>query len=266
MTGGKFRSLSLVPVDAIYANRKERIRPIPGGVSIGHPEVTAGTLACRAVDKKNGEIVGLSNNHVIALNWGNLSVGKRYDPTLQPGPYDGGTVEDDDAGVLERWEDVIIGEDNLIDAGVVYSDELSKDIEEIGNPDQTVEPYVGMNVVKSGRSSGITYGKIVDVSATVNVSGDGICKFVNQVVIDPAVLSPGDSGSWIGEVDSFRSTVLGFAGAPNYSVACRMSEVERILGIEVISPMEYLKLGAMTVPFALGAVVANFPGGNKLAV
>lgn len=268
VTGGKFRLVPLIPVDAIYPDRRKRVRPIPGGVSIGHPAVTAGTLGCRAIDKRNGEILGLSNNHIVALNWGNLSVGKRYDPTLQPGPYDGGTVKDDDAGVLERWEDVIIGEDNLIDAGVFYSDKLSKDIKEIGEPDQSIEPYIGMNAIKSGRTSGINYGKLVDAGATVMVGDDilGVAKFVNQVVFEPAMLYPGDSGSWIGDVDSFRSVALGYASSLNYSIGCRMSEVERILGIEVIPPMEYLKLTTMISPFAVGAVIANYRGGNKLAI
>jgi len=265
VTGGKFRLLSLLPVAAIYGERTGRYRPAPGGVSIGHPEVTAGTLACRAKDKVTGEILGLSNNHVLALQWGEASIGKKGDSELQPGVYDGGSLPEDKLGELERWEPVKSGESNLIDAAVFRSDELSKNIEEIGEPDMCTEPYIGMSVVKSGRSSGVNYGRVIDIDATVDVEGFGTCRFVHQVVIDPAILNPGDSGSWIGEADSFRSTALGFAGCPEFAVACRMSEVERILGIEVIPPRGYLSLAAMMAPFALGAVVANFSGGKRYA-
>ena len=259
-TGGKFRLLSLVPVTAIYAGRVGRFRPAPGGVSVGHPEVTAGTLTCRAKDKVTDEVFGLSNNHIVALDWGEKHIGKKGDPTLQPGVYDGGKLPDDKIGELERWEPVRAGEGNLIDAGLFYSDKLSSKIEEIGEPDQCIEPYVGMKVVKSGRSSGITYGKIIDVDATVDVEGYGVCRFVNQVLIEPAVIIPGDSGSWIGEADSFRSVAHGFAGSPLISVASRVSEVERILGVEIIPPLDYLGLGSMMTPFFAGAVIANLGG------
>jgi len=259
-TGGKFRLLSLIPVAATYSDRVERVRPAPGGVSVGHPEVTAGTLTCRARDIKTDEILGLSNNHVIALNWGTKRVGDEGDPTLQPGVYDGGTVSKDTLGSLGRWETVELEKNNLIDAAVFYSDELSKNIEEIGEPDKLVEPYVGMKVIKSGRSSGITYGEIIDVNATVDIEGSGICRFINQIIIKPAMIVPGDSGSWIGEVDSYRSTALGFAGSSLLSVASRMSDVERLLGIEVIPPLEYISLAGTMTPLALGAIVANFGG------
>ena len=43
----------------------DRHRPAPGGVSIGHRDITAGTLGCLV--KKDGRPVILSNNHVLAL-------------------------------------------------------------------------------------------------------------------------------------------------------------------------------------------------------
>jgi len=259
-TGGKFRLLSLVPVAATYADRVKRIRPAPGGVSIGHPEVTAGTLTCRAKDIKTDEIFGLSNNHVVAVDWGTKHIGQKGDPILQPGAYDGGTIADDKLGELERWEPVVLNKDNIIDAGIFYSDELSKNIEEIGEPDNLIEPYIGMKVVKSGRSSGITYGEVIDVSATINIEGNGICRFTNQIIIKPAMIIGGDSGSWIGEADSFRSTALGYAGSSLLSVASRMSDVERLLGIQVIPPLEFIDLAGTMTPLVLGAVAASLGG------
>src|SRR5256885_16595320 len=44
--------------------RTARFRPAPGGVSIGHRAITAGTLGC--VVRRQGQVFVLSNNHVLA--------------------------------------------------------------------------------------------------------------------------------------------------------------------------------------------------------
>ena len=46
--------------------RTDRWRPAPGGVSVGHYQVTAGTLGCVVRDKVSRERLILSNNHVLA--------------------------------------------------------------------------------------------------------------------------------------------------------------------------------------------------------
>ncbi|MEW6096063.1 MAG: hypothetical protein AB1567_06015 [bacterium] len=66
----------------------DKWRPAPGGVSIGHFQITAGTLGCLV--KRADETYILSNNHVLA----NSNDAKLGDPILQPGPYDGGKPED----------------------------------------------------------------------------------------------------------------------------------------------------------------------------
>lgn len=60
-------------------------RPAPGGVSIGHVAITAGTLGCLVKDSE--EVYILSNNHVMA----NSNAAKIGDDILQPGPVDGGS-------------------------------------------------------------------------------------------------------------------------------------------------------------------------------
>ncbi len=71
-------------INALAVDPKNKFRPAPGGVSLGHVDITAGTLGCYV--KRNGETVILSNNHVIA-NSNDANIG---DPILQPGPVDGG--------------------------------------------------------------------------------------------------------------------------------------------------------------------------------
>lgn len=69
--------------------RTDRLRPAPGGVSVGHVNVTAGTLGCLVV--REGTLHVLSNNHVLAAS-NDASEG---DPVLQPGPADGGREPED---------------------------------------------------------------------------------------------------------------------------------------------------------------------------
>jgi hypothetical protein len=87
------KTLNAVPTDVVETGNfvgtsTDRWRPAPGGVSIGHVDITAGTLGCLV--EKNDEIFILSNNHVLA-NSNDATIG---DAILQPGPYDGGGSTD----------------------------------------------------------------------------------------------------------------------------------------------------------------------------
>ena len=57
-----------------------RYRPAPGGVSLGHYQITAGTLGCLVKDKKSGKVFILSNNHVLA----NSNQAKKAIPSSSP--------------------------------------------------------------------------------------------------------------------------------------------------------------------------------------
>ncbi|UCD87194.1 MAG: hypothetical protein JSV01_05385, partial [Desulfobacterales bacterium] len=53
-----------------YADPTDRFRPVPIGVSTGHPDITAGTIGCRVTGDLDGdeipEVYALSNNHIYA--------------------------------------------------------------------------------------------------------------------------------------------------------------------------------------------------------
>lgn len=96
--------LNGVPTDVVetgpiraFQSPTDRFRPAPGGVSVGHRDITAGTLGCWV--HRNGRWVMLSNNHVLA-NSNNAEIG---DPILQPGPFDSGRLPDDQIAVLENF-------------------------------------------------------------------------------------------------------------------------------------------------------------------
>jgi len=61
-------------------SRAEKWRPAPGGVSIGHPLVTGGTLGAVLYDNTGRKVI-LSNNHILAAS----NQGKIGDKILQPG-------------------------------------------------------------------------------------------------------------------------------------------------------------------------------------
>ena len=82
-----------------FKARTDRWRPAPGGVSIGHYLITAGTLGAIVRDASTGQKLILSNNHVLA-NVNTASIG---DAIMQPGAADGAVYPDDRIAVLDRF-------------------------------------------------------------------------------------------------------------------------------------------------------------------
>lgn len=91
--------VDVMPTGPIYIHQSPtgRYRPAPGGISVGHYQITAGTLGCWV--RKNGKFYMLSNNHVLA----NSNAASPGDPILQPGPTDGGINLQDQLGVLSEF-------------------------------------------------------------------------------------------------------------------------------------------------------------------
>ncbi len=78
----------------------DRFRPTcPSGVSIGHYQITAGTLGTIVTDTATGDKLILSNNHVLA----NSNMATVGDAILQPGTADGGQNPADKVATLERF-------------------------------------------------------------------------------------------------------------------------------------------------------------------
>jgi len=198
-------------------DRKARWRPAPGGVSVGHPNVTAGTLTIPCLQE--GIIVGLSNNHVIANN----DEAKIGDPIYQPGVVDGGTSEDE-IGTLIDFEPISNGIPNMDAAIFRFQNEKDAKFEllEIGALQPgLVEAYLGQRCRKSGRTTGVTNVIVTVVHAIVKVSyGHGrVVTLVDQIIADKApgesrAIQGGDSGSAMVN-ESNQLVGLCFAGAYN---------------------------------------------------
>ncbi|MEW9555487.1 hypothetical protein [Nonomuraea sp. NPDC050783] len=98
-----------------------RERPAMGGISIGHPKITAGTLGCLVKDLHDGDKVAiLSNNHVLAAE----NDAKPGDPIYQPGPYDMDISPNNRIATLTRFVPLVYnGTYNRVDAAIAQLDD-----------------------------------------------------------------------------------------------------------------------------------------------
>ena len=248
---GRLKALALLTIQE--RARTDRWRPAPGGVSIGHHRTTAGTLG--GVVRIGGERFILSNNHVLA----NGNDARPGDPILQPGPADSG-MRDDAIATLERFVEIRFDED----AGGGFMDLLRRLAERLGLRPAAAPPRnfvdaaiarplrdalvadvllglerragiadveVGATVRKSGRTSGVTEGRILATDATVQIDYvEHVATFADQIVAGP-MSEGGDSGSLV--LDS-KGRVAGllFAGSDVTTVLNPARRVAEALGIE----------------------------------
>lgn len=216
-------------------------RPVPLGISTGHPDITAGTLGARLTDGTN--VYALSNNHVYAdINTADLG-----DDVIQPGTFDGGALPDDFIGDLAAFVtiDFSAGATNVVDAAIA-----STTTGDVGNATTsdcygipsltTATASVNMKVQKCGRTTELTKGKVSAINATVNVNyGDpGVATFVNQIVVSKGApfSAGGDSGSLVVVNDANASPVgLLFAGSNSTTIInpinAVLSELAVVLGV-----------------------------------
>ncbi len=254
------------------SGRLKRWRPAPGGVSIGHYKVTAGTLGCAVKDPATGEKFILSNNHVLANSTsgedGRASAG---DPVLQPGSYDGGRPDLDTIAPLARfiplrptlqppkcataryWESLANKiltvmrpayrlylqrsneEGNLVDAalaGPLGETDLAPEIMELGRISGTAEAYPGDEVVFSGRTSGVVRGKVIARDVSLFVTME---PGKELYFVDQLITSAVSRPGDSGSLlldGKNRAVGLLFAGSQTVSVCNRIQNVCMLLGVE----------------------------------
>lgn len=235
---GKIEALKSTPSGSkpVRYSRLERQRPVFGGISIGSLYTTAGTLGLVTYDNYI-----LSNSHVLALSGVNfLPVGT---PILQPGPYDGGINPGDKIGELSNYIPITFNDVdavNYADAAIatlsvaaLKENVLNKNNNGFYTINGTVSVNVGDNVRKSGRTTGVTSGQVVDTNATVNVSYDSnYAIFQNQIVVyGPGFSKGGDSGSAVDKNGKFAGLL--FAGSTFYTIVNNGTYVVNNLGISI---------------------------------
>lgn len=251
-------------IKALAVDRTSKVRPAPGGVSIGHPDITAGTLGM--IVKKNGVSFILSNNHILA-NSNDAEVG---DTTLQPGPYDGGQekyicdkchqpVSDiighlfafipitflGNSGCLGIILKVIspivklfgvkpIAITNKVDCAISrpFSDEdISQEILELGIPTGFGEVKVGDKVKKCGRTTGLTEGDVIGTDGVTNVNYGGKVAVFEDQILTSAMSEGGDSGSAVLNEQNEAVGLL-FAGSSSLTIINKIANVIDALGLD----------------------------------
>lgn len=271
------RSLAKVRTDVIEVGNLQLLntrtsyqRPAHPGVSIGHYQITAGTFGAVVKDRKTGEPLILSNNHVLA-NSSNGSDGraKAGDPILQPGRYDGGRM-DQVIGHLLRFSPLMrpyavsecekasavgrmanaalhlvrphyrlvferrMNQYNIVDAAVakpVSSEVVSPEILEIGMVTEVAQGEVGMAVKKSGRTSGLNRSQIRVVEAIVQVGLETReVGIFTDQLVTGPMAQPGDSGSLVVNKQG-QAVGLLFAGSDLATICNRIQNVMEVLQV-----------------------------------
>ncbi len=237
-----------------------RQRPALGGDSIGHLNVTAGTLGglvCGpACETQEDSTLILSNNHVLA----DVNQGQKGDHIVQPGPYDGGNCHDDCIATLERFVpmDLSDGAVNYVDCAVALpydTSDVSFEIRDIGIPNLSEEYALSQqdvvnatHVQKTGRTTQHTEGYVsaVDWKGTVLYDWTPVY-FENQIVVESLDGNPvalgGDSGSLVLTMDAKICGLL-FAGPADgtHFIANHIGEVFTRLNVGLCcAPTEAVK-------------------------
>lgn len=234
---------------------KRRLRPCPSGFSVGSVRITAGTLGSVVHDLLPGATLSpprpgigvpaayyvLSNNHVLAdSNRAPLGTA-----VVQPGPADGGTDPADRIGTLSRVVTLQFApqvpldrHNNIVDAALA----------EVAFQDATREQYfgraprawrrrssvaVGDLVKKTGRTTNVSFGRIMSTDATLDVSYGtaGTARFKDQV-LTTNMSAGGDSGSLVTSLDDVAVGLL-FAGSQTVTVMNHIEHVRALLRVEI---------------------------------
>lgn len=209
------------------------------GDSIGPTSIgsggTAGAVVKRIYNRKSLYYI-LSNNHVLAgINKAPLGT-----PILHPSPHDGGIYPYDMIATLSRYIPIRFMNkyrypENKVDCAIAKIQDASIICENY-LPSGITYAYIGQQVKKVGRSTGLTTGRIISTCATIKVAYDNPDKkalFKNQIVTN-SMSEKGDSGSLL--VDkSGKALGLLFSGTEKITLFNRISDVLSALNVTLVT-------------------------------
>ena len=180
-------------------------QPLQIGASVGHYQITAGTIgAFVSLPRKSGTFM-LSNNHVLA----NVDQAKRGDRVLQPGPIDNLAPKKLIAGHFETAVKLKSNAANDVDCAIAKIDDgvgaEPNLLWNVGNLGSTAEPYDSGSelVFKIGRTTGLSWGRItaIELDPIEIDMGSAVLAFAGQIEVEGTGVSPfsrpGDSGSLV---------------------------------------------------------------------
>jgi len=229
------------------------------GYSIGHKNITAGTLG--AVVMKGKEIFLLSNSHVLA----DSGLGKPGDAILYPGPDDGGKDPDDLVALLEKFHpfEKSIKFVNEVDCAIARPTteglaKINRQIKDLGLPKGTIKPKRGMKIVKVGRTTSKTEGEIRDINFRTQITYEGVGKigFVEQILCT-RYSQGGDSGALVLDKATGRAVGLHFAGSDEGSICNPIDKVLKAMGVQLVLKEDKKKVQTLISKKIAGKGVKN---------
>ncbi|MBX2823951.1 MAG: S1 family peptidase [Gammaproteobacteria bacterium] len=229
---------------------RKKQRPLEAGLSCGvlvKGRKFSGTLGFIVED--DDAYYALSNNHVLA----NVNESEPGDPVAQPGTRDRKPGEATLIGVLDRYVPISFKRSNVVDCAIA---EIFPDLDFYAGWTEALPGYVtGIDpittddlekpVVKAGRTTGVTRGRITAVEVDrliVDMGNNKEAQFSDQIEIvgddnQPFSLG-GDSGSLIVDTRG-KAVALLFAGGPDLdgidiTFANRIESVLAKLGVSLV--------------------------------
>lgn len=216
--------------------RARATTPMQGGISISNAYRNIyGTLGGSVIDRETGARMILSNWHVLAGDWR----ARPGWPIYQPGRGDGGSRADTIATfsrhAMSASLDAAIAE--LTGSRQLINNQFGlKPVRGVG------WAQLGMEVVKSGRRTGVTYGRVTAFEGTLRMNYSGVNRLIRNVVtieprpgLEPVVSAGGDSGSLWLEEETMHALGLHFAGSdhPERALAIDMQPVLDALNVDL---------------------------------
>ena len=239
----------------LTTHQKYRARhdPVFPGISVSNVKGTAGTIGAIVYDNSTGQPYILSNWHVLHGLDGVIG-----DSVVQPGPYDDGSTSNNIVGKLISSHLGLAGDCAI---SSIESRSFSEEIFGLNiAPKRTAKVNLGDKVVKSGRTTGVTYGivKRVNVIVEINYGGDVGTQDIGGFEIGVNTEKPpmngevsmgGDSGSlWLIDDKNNSDIAVGlhFAGESDpsptaeHAIACNIHSVLSKLKVSFIEADESL--------------------------
>jgi hypothetical protein len=263
---GKIRYMDdPIEVKTVPSDHQKKYRPYMAGTSTDNYKSTACTGNV-PYKKKIGIATGTNlpiykiyisgNNHCFGLE-GNASLG---DDIIQPSTYDGGKKGTDTlakysfnvptqfGGGTKNWMQLLIeflsrkksNPINIVD--IAFAEPLN--VNDISYSVYGVEGKitgkgnhnVGTAIIKSGRTSGVTEGIIVDEDWEGEVQGKKGIATYDDCVLAQLHCEGGDSGSPIVSKSGTGNLLYHgalFAGSDAYTVYCKVQNIEKLASVEL---------------------------------
>ena len=233
--------------------RKQRQDTLVPGLSIGNRRTTdAGTLGTMVLDTKSRQAAILSNWHVLHTPTGQIG-----DEIVQPGPFDDNRTDRNVIGHLVRSHLGAAGDCAICS---IESRNIESQILEL----KTIVGRIGKAelddvVVKSGRTTGVTWGVVTRVETVTKMNYGGKIENIGGFEIgidgkhppaDGEISKGGDSGScWmaIGPKGHVTDVMLGL----HFAGDAEGSDAEFALACNAHSVFEKLEIAPLTAALSL---------------